>query len=111
MDPATIIGLVIAFGAVITSIFLEGASPMSVILPAPMMLVIGGTLGAGLIGSPLKDAIFAVTSLPKAMLFKPPTPAKTVETLVALADRARREGLPRSEERRVGAAGRSRGGS
>src|SRR3712207_8359645 len=93
MDPATIIGLVIAFGAVITSIFLEGASPMSVILPAPMMLVIGGTLGAGLIGSTLKDAIFAVTSLPKALTFKPPKTAEAVETIVALADRARREGL------------------
>jgi chemotaxis protein MotA len=93
MDPATLIGLVIAFGAVITSIFLEGASPMSVILPAPMMLVIGGTLGAGLIGSTLKDAIFAFTTLPKAMTFKPPKTPEVVETLVGLADRARREGL------------------
>ena len=89
MDPATLIGLVIAFGAVITSIFLEGASPMSVILPAPMMLVIGGTLGAGLIGSTLKDAIFAFTTLPKAMLFKPPKTEEAVDTLVSLADRGR----------------------
>lgn len=93
MDPATIIGLVVAFGAVLVSIFLEGASPMSVILPAPMMLVIGGTLGAGLIGSTLKDAIFAFSSLPKALMFKPPKTTEAVETLVSLADRARREGL------------------
>jgi chemotaxis protein MotA len=93
MDPATLIGLVVAFGAVIASIFLEGSSPMSVVLPGPMMLVIGGTVGAGLIGSTLKEAIFAYTSLPRAMTFKPPKTADAVETLVGLADRARREGL------------------
>jgi chemotaxis protein MotA len=93
MDPATLIGLVVAFGAVIASIFLEGSSPMSVVLPAPMMLVIGGTIGAGLIGSTLKDTIFAYTSIPRALLFKPPATPAVVETLVGLADRARREGL------------------
>ncbi len=93
MDPATLIGLVVAFGAVIASIFLEGSSPMSVVLPAPMMLVIGGTIGAGLIGSTLKDTTFAYTSLPRALMFTPPKTADAVETLVGLADRARREGL------------------
>lgn len=93
MDPATLIGLVIAFGAVLAAIILEGSSPMSVVLPAPMLLVFGGTIGAGLIGSTLKDTIFAYTSLPKAMTFKPPKTAEAVETLVGLADRARREGL------------------
>jgi chemotaxis protein MotA len=93
MDPATLIGLVVAFGAVIASIFIEGSSPMAVVLPAPMMLVIGGTVGAGLIGSTLKDTIFAYTSIPRALLFKPPATAGVVETLVGLADRARREGL------------------
>ena len=93
MDPASLIGLVVAFGAVLASIFLEGSSPMSVVLPAPMMLVIGGTLGAGLLGSTLKDAIFSLTSLPRALTFKPPKSQEAVETLVGLADRARREGL------------------
>jgi chemotaxis protein MotA len=93
MDPATLIGLVVAFGAVLASIFLEGSSPMSVVLPAPMMLVIGGSIGAGLIGSTLKDTIFAYTSIPRALLFKPPATTEAVDTLVSLADRARREGL------------------
>jgi chemotaxis protein MotA len=93
MDPASLIGLVVAFGAVLASIFLEGSSPMSVVLPAPMMLVIGGTLGAGLLGSTLKDAIYSLTSLPRALTFKPPKSDEAVETLIGLADRARREGL------------------
>src|SRR5665647_2931557 len=93
MDPASIIGVCLAFGAVLASIVLEGSSPMAVVLPAPMMLVIGGTLGAGLASSTMKDAKRAFGSIVKAFTFKPPNPEATIDTLVSLADRARREGL------------------
>lgn len=93
MDPATLAGLALAFGAVIASIFLEGSSPMSVILPAPMLLVFGGTLGAGLASSTLRDAIRAWKTLPGWLMFKQPDLDSTVDAVVSLADRARREGL------------------
>ncbi|MBO1751268.1 MotA/TolQ/ExbB proton channel family protein [Actinotalea sp. BY-33] len=93
MDPATLAGLAIAFGMVLMGILVEGASPMSVVLPAPMILVIGGTLGIGLASSTMKDAIRTYSSLPKFLFFKKPDLDKTVETVVGLADRARREGL------------------
>ena len=59
MDVATIIGIGAAFGVVILSIFMEGSTPMSVILPAPMLLVIGGTIGAGLASTTMSDFIGA----------------------------------------------------
>ncbi len=93
MDPATLIGLGLAFGGVFSMMVIEGASPMSVVLPGPLVLVIFGTLGAGLAGSTLKDATRAFAAIPKAMLAKLPDPGPTIETVVGLADRARREGL------------------
>ena len=48
MDPATIAGLLIAFGALYGMITLEGASVSSITLPAPMLLVLVGT-GASLV--------------------------------------------------------------
>lgn len=93
MDPATLGGLALAFGAVLLAIILEGASPMSVVLPAPMVLVFGGTLGAGLASATLRDAIRSFSSLPKWLMFKKPDMDATVQTIVGLADRARREGL------------------
>ena len=93
MDPAAIIGICLSFGAVLLSIVMEGSSPMSVVLPAPMLLVIGGTLGAGLTGSTLADAKRAFASIPSVFTLKLPKPEETVATLVSLADRARREGL------------------
>ncbi|SEJ56077.1 motility protein A [Demequina mangrovi] len=93
MDPATFVGMAIAFGAIIVSIFLEGSSPMSVILPAPMLLVIGGTIGAGLATTTLPDFIAGFTSLGRYLTYKRREPGETVDLVVSLADRARREGL------------------
>jgi len=93
MDPATLTGIAVAFGAVIMSIFMEGSSPMSVVLPPPMLLVIGGTLGAGLASATMKDATRAFGSLSHWLMFKKPDLDATVETIVGLADKARREGL------------------
>jgi chemotaxis protein MotA len=93
MDPAAILGLVIAFGAIFTAMMLEGASPMSVVLVAPMILVIGGTLGAGLASATVPDAVRAFSTLPGWLKFKKPDMDSTVSTIVGLAERARREGL------------------
>jgi chemotaxis protein MotA len=93
MDPATLIGLVLAFGGVFAMMIIEGANPMSVVLPGPLVLVIFGTLGAGLAGSTLKDAIRAFKAVPTAMKAKIPETGPTIDIVVGLADRARREGL------------------
>jgi len=98
MDPASLAGMAFAFGMVLLSIFLEGSSPMSVIMPAPMILVIGGTLGAGLASGTLQDAIRAFSGLGHWFTFRKPDPDGTVETIVGLADKARREGLLSLEE-------------
>jgi len=93
MDLATIIGISAAFGAVLLSIIMEGSSPMSVILPPPMLLVIGGTLGAGLASTTMGDFMKAFAGLQRFMLFKKPDMNASVDTIVKLADKARREGL------------------
>ena len=93
MDVATIIGISVAFGAVIVSIFVEGSSPMSVILPAPMLLVLGGTIGAGLATTTVSDFVKGFANLSTFMLYKKPDMNATVDTIVSLADKARREGL------------------
>ena len=93
MDLATLIGLVTAFGGVFAMMIIEGANPMSVVLPGPLVLVIFGTLGAGLAGGTMKDAIRAFSTVPKALKAKIPETGPTIETVVGLADRARREGL------------------
>lgn len=93
MDPATIIGLLLAFGSLLAMIVMEGASPMSVLLPAPMILVFGATIAVGIASSTIKDSIHAVKALPRAFLGKVSKPQLMIDQMVAIAERARSEGL------------------
>lgn len=93
MDPAGFIGLVVAFGAIFGALLMEGADPMSIFLPAPLLLVWVGTIGVGVAGHTVKDVIESFKAVPRALMNKVPDPTSTVDTLVDLADRARREGL------------------
>ena len=93
MDPATIGGIVVAFGALLTMAFLEGASPMSLIIPAPMILVFGGAIGVGIASATIPDVMIAVKALPKAFLYKGVKLTKDVDQLVELAEVARKDGL------------------
>lgn len=93
MDPATIIGIVLAFGALITMITLEGSSVMTILLPAPMILVFGATIAVGIASGTVKDAILAFKALPRAFQGKTRKPQEIIDELVALADTARNKGL------------------
>ena len=93
MDPAGLIGLAVALGAIFATLAIEGTSPMALLLPGPLILVWIGTLGVGIAGNIMKDVKGAFAAVPRALRSKAPDPAATVETVVSLADRARREGL------------------
>lgn len=93
MDPATLIGILLAFGSVFAMVTMEGAHVESLLLPPPMVLVFGATLAVGLAGSTLKDTLHAFKSVPAAIKGKSINAMDTVEQLVSLAEKARSEGL------------------
>ncbi len=93
MDPATLVGVVVAFGAIFATMIIEGGSPMEIFLIPPLILVFVGTLGAGLAGGLLSDFKRAMAALKDAFLAKPTTADGTVDIVVKLAENARREGL------------------
>ena len=98
MDPATILGVVIAFAAIFLANFLEGGAPMAMFLLPPMILVFGGTFGVAMASGLLKDTIGALKDLVKAFTAKVPDPSQQVGQLVELAEQARRNGLLALEE-------------
>ncbi|HET6209793.1 MAG TPA: motility protein A [Jatrophihabitans sp.] len=93
MDPSLVIGVVLALVAIVGSVSLEGGNIAAIILPAPMLLVFGGTIGAAIAGGVLRDAKSLPKEMVRAFRSKTPTPDVAVETLVRLAGKARREGL------------------
>src|SRR3954453_13115130 len=94
MDPATLIGIALAMGALLVTMILEGSSPMAIILLPPLLLVFGGTFGAAIAGSAMADVKkiggwFKLALLPA----KVPPVSDRIATLVSLAEQARKEGL------------------
>jgi chemotaxis protein MotA len=98
MDPATLIGVTIAFAAIFAANFLEGGSPTAMFLLPPMLLVFGGTIGVSIAGGLLKDTAGLPAAVKRALTTKVTPPDASVTVLVGLAEQARRNGLLALEE-------------
>jgi chemotaxis protein MotA len=93
MDLSTLIGIGAAFVAIFGTQIIEGGDPMSIILIPPLILVFGGTIGAGMAGGIMRDTTGLIGQLKRAFISKPISAEDLVESVVSLAQRARREGL------------------
>lgn len=93
MDVATLAGIGLTLAAIVISLILEGGSIGDMFLLPPMILVIFGTIGASIAGSVMKDAMRLPQATVRALTAKIDDPAANIQTIVSLAERARREGL------------------
>ncbi|KPL84141.1 hypothetical protein SE15_02925 [Thermanaerothrix daxensis] len=94
MDLATIVGFIAGVVILITVLILDGGSPVELIAhPAPILLIVGGSLAATTISSPLRE----VLKLPKLIILAITQnhfePLEIIELITRMADKARREGL------------------
>jgi chemotaxis protein MotA len=93
MDPASLVGIGLAFGAIFGAALLEGASPAAIFLLSPMLLVFVGTFGAAMAGSTMQNFLGTMKALPAFLTAKVTPPDEMVAAVVTLAERARKEGL------------------
>ncbi|GAB3136741.1 motility protein A [Marisediminicola antarctica] len=93
MDPATIIGILLAFGALLAMMVMEGASPNSVLLAAPMILVFGATIAVGIASATIPDFLLAIKALPRAFIGRTQKPQLVIDQMVKIAEVARKDGL------------------
>ncbi len=98
MDLATILGLIVAWGALLAALLLEGGSASDLVLLSPAVLVIGGTLGATCVTVSLEEMKKLPTYLRLGFSSPSLDPVALVNTLVDFARRARREGVLGLEE-------------
>jgi chemotaxis protein MotA len=93
MDPATLIGVLVALVLVVVSNVLEGGDPMALMMFPPMLLVFGVTLLIAFAGGTVEDAKRAGRGLKHAFTAGGRSAADLVPSIVALAEKARRDGL------------------
>lgn len=93
MDVATIGGLIIGIGAVLVSFVMEGGNLGAIVQPAAMLIVIGGTIGASVVTTSLKTLKTVPDLLKTALFSQPVDPIRTIDLIVKMSEKARREGI------------------
>jgi len=93
MDLATIIGLIMGFGAVFGGAFLEGLHMGALIQPTAALILLGGTFGACFVSFPLPAIIKAFKDVKIAFLPAKVDHESVVKDIINYATKARRNGL------------------
>lgn len=99
MDLATLIGIVIAITGLLWGFIGDGGSFTALIQPTAALIVFGGTIGATLTSSSLKQFLGVGKYLKIAFFSKKDDSLIVIDQLVQLATVARREGILALEEK------------
>lgn len=93
MDFATILGIVVAIGAIIGGQALEGGHLGSILQLTAFIIVIGGTAGACLVQNPFPVVLKALSSLSLALVGKSVDNKGVIKLILDLANVSRKQGL------------------
>jgi chemotaxis protein MotA len=94
MDLATVIGLVLAWGAVLYSMFHASHGAMGAYFkPGELFLVFGGSVGAAMLSMPLHNLTNAVGYVKKWLFNKEAHIEHLIKEMVNYAETARRDGV------------------
>lgn len=100
MDIASLVGLLLVIIGTFLGMTLKGADPVAMFTNVPALLIVFmGSIGATFLSHSMAENMAALKGLNKVMMpGPPPDPTAAVERLVALAAKARSEGLLGLEE-------------
>jgi chemotaxis protein MotA len=98
IDLSSILGLVVAVGCILGGLILDGGNAKDVAQVTAAMIVLGGTLGAVMVTMPISSLMGAAKHIGSIFIDSSPDTAAILEQVVALAAKARREGLVSLEQ-------------
>jgi chemotaxis protein MotA len=97
-DLASLLGLVVAIGGILTGLLMEGGKIQDVKQVTAAIIVLGGTIGAVMVTTPQAILISAVRRFASAFVDKAPNPSTIIEELIKYATKARKEGIVALEQ-------------
>lgn len=98
MDIATIIGLVGGLACIVMSVITSGGTMMGILDAPSMFMTVGGSFCALLIVAPLKEVITTLKVMGRTFKIPDFGEKMLVQNMVALSEKARREGILALEE-------------
>ncbi|HVX66674.1 MAG TPA: flagellar motor protein [Bryobacteraceae bacterium] len=98
IDLATIAGLLIAVGGIVSGMILEGGNIKELLQPTAALIVFGGTLGAVLVTTPLGVLGRAASSLASVFFERSHSADHVIERIIDFATKARKNGIVSLEQ-------------
>jgi chemotaxis protein MotA len=92
-DFATIAGLVVAFGSIAAGLIMEKGSIRDVAQTTSALIVLGGTLGAVMVTTPLGTVLGAAKKFGSLFFGKHESPQAAIEEIIGYAAQARKDGI------------------
>ena len=92
-DIASFGGLVLAIGGILLGQKLEGGGPEQIVRGSAALIVLGGTLGAVLLGTPLGTILGAARRLKDVFFETRLDPVGTTDEIIEYATKARKHGI------------------
>ncbi len=92
-DIATLGGLLLAAGGILGGLLIEGGKLTDITQVTALMIVLGGTLGAVMVTTPLKTLIRAAKYLGTVFFEKSEEPQQVIEEIISYATRARKNSI------------------
>jgi chemotaxis protein MotA len=92
-DFATLAGLLLAGGCILGGLMLEGGKLTDVAQITALMIVLGGTIGAVMVTTPLKTLGHAVKYLNSVFFEKEENPQHIIDEIIAFATKARKNSI------------------
>lgn len=97
-DIASILGILLAAGGIIGGLVMEGGKVSDVTQVTAAIIVLGGTLGAVMVTSPMNALLGAAKSLKKVFFEETVDPEAAVEEIIGYATKARKSSIISLEE-------------
>jgi len=92
-DIATLGGLLLAAGGILGGLTLEGGKLTDIAQVTALMIVLGGTLGAVMVTTPLKTLLRAAKSLGNVFFERLESPQQVIEEIISYATKARKNSI------------------
>lgn len=97
-DFATLAGLAVAMGGILYGFFLEHGKTGYLIGESAALIVVGGCLGATLVGNPMAAVLGAARALKSVFFEKSQPPAELIDEIIQYAVQARKKGIVSLED-------------
>src|SRR5580704_8515301 len=92
-DFATLGGLLLAAGGILGGLVIEGGRLTDIAQLTALMIVLGGTIGAVMVTTPLKTLLRAAKCLGSVFMEQAQSPEEVIEEILGYATKARKHSI------------------